>query len=148
MSVSPFFAAFCCDVICALPICVTTLATLRAGSMNSRYRRQREYPQPPPPNKSTSKITINRVSIVSPLFGLSISVEEQVVCQNLLFEKGCNFRLLLSSFRETRMKEPSRQSNRSTKRSNLISIRGRPLTNRCDLIWPDFRGTSIQFAAP
>ena len=64
-----------------------------------RYRRQREYPQPPPPNKSTSKITINRVSIVSPLFGLSISVEEQVVCQNLLFEKGCNFRLLLSSFR-------------------------------------------------
>jgi hypothetical protein len=32
-----------------------------------RYRRQREYPQPPPPNKSTSKITINRVSIVSPL---------------------------------------------------------------------------------
>ena len=37
-----------------------------------RYRRQREYPQPPPPNKSTSKITINRVSIVSPLFGLSI----------------------------------------------------------------------------
>jgi hypothetical protein len=67
-----------------------------------RYRRQREYPQPPPPNKSTSKITINRVSIVSPLFGLSISVEEQVVCQNLLFEKGCNFRLLLSSFRETK----------------------------------------------
>jgi len=24
------------------------------------------------------------------------------VCQNLLFEKGCNFRLLLSSFRETK----------------------------------------------
>ena len=70
------------------------------------------------------------------------------MCQNLLFEKGCSFRLLLSSFRETRMKEPSRQSNRSTKRSNLILIRGRPLTNRCDLIWPDFRGTGIQFAAP
>ena len=44
------------------------------------------------------------------------------------------------------MKEPSRQSNRSTKRSNLILIRGRPLTNRCDLIWPDFRGAGIQFA--
>jgi hypothetical protein len=42
------------------------------------YRRQREYPQPPPPNKSTSKITINRVSIVSPLFGLSILIFHSV----------------------------------------------------------------------
>jgi hypothetical protein len=37
-----------------------------------RYRRQREYPQPPPPSKNNTTITINRVSIVSPLFGLSI----------------------------------------------------------------------------
>ena len=43
-----------------------------------RYRRQREYPQPPPPNKSTSKITINRVSIVSPLFRLSILIFHSV----------------------------------------------------------------------
>jgi hypothetical protein len=68
------------------------------------------------------------------------------VCQNLLFEKGCSFRLLLSSFRETRMKEPSRESNHSTKRSNLI--RERPLTNRGVLIRSDFRGAGIQFAAP
>ena len=68
------------------------------------------------------------------------------MCQNLWFEKGCTFRLLLSSFRETRMKEPSPESNHSTKRSNLI--RERPLTNRCDLIRPDFRGTGVQFATP
>jgi hypothetical protein len=37
-----------------------------------RYRRQREYPQPPPPSKNNTTITINRVSIVSPLFGFSI----------------------------------------------------------------------------
>ena len=37
-----------------------------------RYRRQREYPQPPPPSKNNTTITINTVSIVSPLFGLSI----------------------------------------------------------------------------
>src|SRR6185369_15804798 len=36
------------------------------------YRRQREYPQPPPPIKNTTRITINKVSIISPLFGLSI----------------------------------------------------------------------------
>jgi len=36
------------------------------------YRRQREYPQPPPPSKNNTKTTINTVSIVSPLFGLSI----------------------------------------------------------------------------
>jgi len=41
------------------------------------------------------------------------------------------------------MKEPSHTSNRSTKRSNLI--RERPLTNRRDLIRPDFRGAGIQF---
>jgi hypothetical protein len=41
------------------------------------------------------------------------------------------------------MKEPSRESNRATKRSNLI--RERPLTNRRDLIRPDFRGAGIQF---
>jgi hypothetical protein len=37
-----------------------------------RYRRQREYPQPPPPIKNNTKTTINTVSIISPLFGLSI----------------------------------------------------------------------------
>ena len=37
-----------------------------------RYRRQREYPQPPPPSKNNTKTMINTVSIVSPLFGLSI----------------------------------------------------------------------------
>ena len=37
-----------------------------------RYRRQREYPQPPPPSKNSTTITINRVSISSPLFELSI----------------------------------------------------------------------------
>ena len=34
-----------------------------------RYRRQREYPQPPPPSKNNTTITINKVSMVSPLFG-------------------------------------------------------------------------------
>jgi hypothetical protein len=37
-----------------------------------RYRRQREYPQPPPPSKNNTTITINKVSIVSPLFGLPV----------------------------------------------------------------------------
>ena len=40
-------------------------------SMAARgYRRQREYPQPPPPSKNNTRITINMVSMVSPLFGL------------------------------------------------------------------------------
>jgi hypothetical protein len=129
---SESFIAVCCDVICAQPSCVTTLATLEsrinelsrrrqrgieysdeegsqqaagtepraiqispsppeprcgpfqigflfqvgdfaASSMaRGRYRRQREYPQPPPPIKNNTTITINRVSILSPLFGLSI----------------------------------------------------------------------------
>jgi hypothetical protein len=45
-----------------------------AGSSmaRGRYRRQRAYPQPPPPSKNNTKTTINTVSIVSPLFGLSI----------------------------------------------------------------------------
>ena len=42
------------------------------------------------------------------------------------------------------MKKRSRESNRATKRSNVI--RERPLTNRRDLIRPDFRGAGIQFA--
>jgi hypothetical protein len=67
----------------------------------------------------------------------------QVVCQNLWCEKGCRFRPLLSGFIETRLKEPSRESNRATKRSNLI--RERPLTNRRDLIRFEFRGAGIQF---
>jgi hypothetical protein len=29
-----------------------------------RYPRHREYPQPPPPTKNNTKITINKVSIV------------------------------------------------------------------------------------
>jgi hypothetical protein len=40
--------------------------------INGRYRRRREYPQPPPPTRSNTRITISIVSIVSPLFGLSI----------------------------------------------------------------------------
>ena len=48
-----------------------------------------------------------------------------------------------SAYGGTRMKVPSITSNRSTKRSNLI--RERPLTNRRDLIRPDFRGAGIQF---
>jgi len=44
------------------------------------------------------------------------------------------------------MKVPSHTSNRSTKRSNLI--RERPVTNRRDLIRPDFWGAGIQFATP
>jgi hypothetical protein len=104
-----------------------------------RYRRQREYPQPPPPTKNNTKITIKIVSIVSPLFGcLFLTLLEHVVCQNLWCEKGCRFRPLLSAYRGTRMKVPSHTSNRSTKRSNLIGER--PLTNRRDLIRPDFRG--------
>ena len=51
---------------------VPSAATSRAGYARGHYRRQREYPQPPPPSKSTTKRTINRVSIVSPLFKLSI----------------------------------------------------------------------------
>jgi hypothetical protein len=39
------------------------------------------------------------------------------------------------------MKVPSYTSNRSTKRSNLI--RERPVTNRRDLIRPDFWGAGI-----
>jgi hypothetical protein len=104
-----------------------------------RYRRQREYPQPPPPTKNNTKITIKIVSIVSPLLGcLFLTLLEHVVCQNLWCEKGCRFRPLLSAYRGTRMKVPSHTSNRSTKRSNLIGER--PLTNRRDLIRPDFRG--------
>jgi hypothetical protein len=44
----------------------------KRGQWPVGYRRQREYPQPPPPSKNNTKITINKVSIVSPLFGLSI----------------------------------------------------------------------------
>ena len=65
------------------------------------------------------------------------------MCQNLWREIGCDFRPLLSSDRGTRMKVPSHTSNRSTKRSNLI--RERPLTNRRDLVRPDFWGAGIQF---
>jgi hypothetical protein len=43
------------------------------------------------------------------------------------------------------MKVPPHTSNRSTKKSNLI--RERPLTNRRDLIRPDFRRAGIQFPA-
>ena len=65
------------------------------------------------------------------------------MCQNLWCENGCRFRPLLSAYRGTTMKVPSHASNRSTKRSNLI--RERPLTNRCDLIRPDFWRAGIQF---
>jgi hypothetical protein len=30
---------------------------------SERYRRKREYPQPPPPSKNTTRTTINRVDI-------------------------------------------------------------------------------------
>jgi hypothetical protein len=55
------------------------------------YRRQREYPQPPPPSKSSTKITINKVSIVSPLFRLSIlnSVRALFVPDLPMRGKGC-----------------------------------------------------------
>jgi hypothetical protein len=39
---------------------------------SEHYPRQREYPQPPPPSKNNTRRTINRVSIISPLFELSI----------------------------------------------------------------------------
>jgi hypothetical protein len=66
--------------------------TSRAGHSRRHYRRQREYPQPPPPTKNNTKITINRVSIISPLFGLSIlnsvgalSVPDLVIGERLCF---------------------------------------------------------------
>ena len=65
------------------------------------------------------------------------------MCQSLWCKKGCSFRPLLSGSRETRMKEPSRESNRATKGSNLI--RERPLTTRRNLIRFEFRGAGIQF---
>ncbi len=58
----------------------------------SRYPRQREYPQPPPPSKNSTTITINRVSIVSPLFGLLfLTLYTHVLCQNSWCEKRLSF---------------------------------------------------------
>jgi len=57
-----------------------------------RYRRQREYPQPPPPSKNNTIITINKVSIVSPLFGLSILNSVRARCvPELVVRKRLSF---------------------------------------------------------
>jgi hypothetical protein len=67
-----------------------------------RYRRQREYPQPPPPSKNTTRRTINIVSIVSPLFGLSVrSFLRALSVPELAIRKGCVFLRVSEGNKET-----------------------------------------------
>jgi hypothetical protein len=95
-----------------------------------RYRRQREYPQPPPPNKSTSKITINRVSIVSPLFIWAVysylnSVRALFVPDLSIRGKGCvsDSFLRLSEGNE----ETARYKRRNSRPKGRIRFRKDPL---------------------
>jgi hypothetical protein len=71
-----------------------------------RYRRQREYPQPPPPSKNNTTITINTVSIVSPLFGLSILNSDITLTQEgLLSNTGRSGKKLSCGLRDRSIEE-------------------------------------------
>jgi hypothetical protein len=63
------------------------------GSICSRaaYRRQREYPHPPPPTKNSTTITINKVSIESLLYLSCLSyLCKCTICAKPWHEgKGC-----------------------------------------------------------
>jgi hypothetical protein len=105
--------------------CFPSGSTSRANQWH--YRRQREYPQPPPPTKSSTKITINKVSIGSPLFRLSIlnSVRALFVPDLPTRGKGCvsdSFLRLSEGNKET-----TRYKRRNSRPKGRIRFRKAPL---------------------